>query len=548
VSAASVSAVVRAASYSRNSVNVQHSIRSQKARHRAAAEAQGFELVAELADGSSASRYAGRPRDAWPELLELLPQLDVVMLWEASRGDRTLATWIQFLDRCRDLGVLIFDTGHGKALDPANAREYRSLAEDGVDAAYESDKISMRTRRGLASAAEAGRPAASTTYGYERVYHDRSGAFVAQREHPVHAPIVREIIDRLGRGESRTGVAADLTRRGVPTPEGPAAYVEQIMRAKRRGSSEREIAADLRRRGVLALSPGEAESVVAEVIGRVEGHDADREPQHVIAADLQERGLWAVLPGWQVTTLARIAVNPAYVGVRVHRPKRGEVAEYAAMWPALVSQDEHNRVVRTLTAADRRRTWAARPGRATTMVGNIAICGPCGKKVASKGRGEYRCCVSIDQAAVDELVTGALVAWVSDPAMFRQLRKASADDDRDILAARAEIHRLSTALDEWRVSAARGQTTPDSLAVIEADITKQLRDAQRQADKAATPPAVRDLLGDGHDVNEAEVRARLAAAPLGAQRDLVRTLMTVTVHGARERGRKATDRVEITWR
>jgi hypothetical protein len=64
----------------------------------------------------------------------------------------------------------------------------------------------------------------------------------------------------------------------------------------------------------------------------------------------------------------------------------------------------------------------------------------------------------------------------------------------------------------------------------------------RRAEKASTPPAARDLLGDRHDVTEAGVRARLAAAPHGAQRELVRTLMTVTVHGARERGRKATDR------
>jgi hypothetical protein len=38
------------------------------------------------------------------------------------------------------------------------------------------------------------------------------------------------------------------------------------------------------------------------------------------------------------------------------------------------------------------------------------------------------------------------------------------------------------------------------------------------------------------------------AAPLGARRDVVKTLMTVTVHSFVGRGRKLTDRVEIVWR
>jgi hypothetical protein len=118
-----------------------------------------------------------------------------------------------------------------------------------------------------------------------------------------------------------------------------------------------------------------------------------------------------------------------------------------------------------------------------------------------------------------------------------------------LVAARAELDRLTTSLDTWRLSAARGQTTPESLAVIEADITAQLKDARRRMDKASTPPVVRDLLGGDHVApQQADVRARWATAPLGARRDLVRTLMTITVHPCAGRGRKLTERVEIAWR
>jgi hypothetical protein len=289
--------------------------------------------------------------------------------------------------------------------------------------------------------------------------------------------------------------------------------------------------------------------MVDEVIDRVAGLSRDRESAHVIAAELAERGVWAVLPGWQVTTVQRIALNRAYVGVRVHRPKRGEAREYPALWPAIVTEEEHHRAVRTLTAPNRRRTWTARPGRAHTLVGNIAVCATCGDRIGSKGGGIYRCCLQIQQAPVDTLVFEAIVATVSAPAMFRQLRQASDADDRDLVAAQAEVDRLHADLDGWRLSAARGKTSADSLAVIEADLSKQIRDAQRRAAKASTPPLVRDLLGDSAEqIQEAEVRRRLAAAPLGAQRDLVRTLMTVTIRPAPYRGAKATERVDIAWR
>jgi hypothetical protein len=181
------------------------------------------------------------------------------------------------------------------------------------------------------------------------------------------------------------------------------------------------------------------------------------------------------------------------------------------------------------------------------MVGNIAFCGSCGKRIALKGHGLYRCCIRVPAAALDELVFEAIVAWVADTDTFRQLRHAT---DRDLNTAQADIDRLTASLDQWRLSAARGQTTPESLMVIEADISRQLRDAQQRAERASVPPVVRDLLGDTHggSVEEADVRRRLADAPLGAQRDLVRALMTITVHGVRQRGTKITDRVDITWR
>src|SRR5438477_13139766 len=109
---------VLAASYGRNSSKIQQAIKGQLAGNRKAAAERAWKIVAELSDGSSASRYATKERDKWAELLALVPSINVVLLWEASRGDRTLGSWVGFLDLCRANGVLIHATGHGSTYDP----------------------------------------------------------------------------------------------------------------------------------------------------------------------------------------------------------------------------------------------------------------------------------------------------------------------------------------------------------------------------------------------------------------------------------------------
>jgi hypothetical protein len=77
--------------------------------------------------------------------------MDVVVLWESSRGGRELEEWAAFLNACRRTGTGIYITTHGRLYDMANGRDWRSLAEDGVDSAYESEKTSVRIRRHVAA-------------------------------------------------------------------------------------------------------------------------------------------------------------------------------------------------------------------------------------------------------------------------------------------------------------------------------------------------------------------------------------------------------------
>jgi hypothetical protein len=156
-------------------------------------------------------------------LQDLLPDLDVVILWDPSRGDRTLSSWVGFLDRCREHRIRIHATAHQRTYDPNRPRDYRSLAEDGVDAAYAADKISTDVRRGKTASAIIGRPQGPVIYGYRRLYDPVTKLYDREVEHPDQAPIVRRIFTDTIDGKPVSTIARELQIAGIPTPSGAAA-------------------------------------------------------------------------------------------------------------------------------------------------------------------------------------------------------------------------------------------------------------------------------------------------------------------------------------
>ncbi|GAA4746270.1 recombinase family protein [Gordonia alkaliphila] len=172
--------------------------------------------------GISASRYTRKSRDGFELLITDLRggsfEADILVLWESSRGSRRLGEWATLMDLCEDQGVQIWVTADRKLYDTANARDRKSLAEDAVDAEYESAKISKRIKRDVASAARAGRVHGKNLYGYQRHYVQgpRGPVLDAITEHPDQAPIVREAARRVLAGESLYAIAKDFNARGLP--------------------------------------------------------------------------------------------------------------------------------------------------------------------------------------------------------------------------------------------------------------------------------------------------------------------------------------------
>lgn len=234
-------AVLRAGLYPRKSKDqrtgkASASVGEQEQVGRADAAAQGWAVVDVYPDdGRSASRFTRKTRDEWVRLREDIAAglLDVVWLWESDRGSREMEDWAGWLGLCRRRGVRVYVHTHDRLYDPKIARDRRALLEDGVDAEYSSEKMSLNIRRAVLANAQAGKPHGETPYGYERIYAlDAAGqrVLVAQQPHPEHAKVVQEIFARLAQADTLTAIRTDLARRGVPTPRGGKGWLSGVIR------------------------------------------------------------------------------------------------------------------------------------------------------------------------------------------------------------------------------------------------------------------------------------------------------------------------------
>lgn len=495
----------RAAIYSRNSSAKQKSIDDQQAENRAAVEANGWTVAAELDDPSSASRYATKVRKNWELLLSLLPDVDVVVLWEPSRGDRSLASWAAFLDACRAHEVRIHAVTHQRTYDPRNPRDYRSLAEDGVDSAYESDKTSQRVRRGQASAAAAGRPHSPTTFGYLRRYDPVTREFVEQVPHPEQATVVRDIIVSIGRGVPLHQITHRLNASGIPTHRDGSVWYHSTIRG----------------------------------IATNQAYRPHPEYQPVDADD----------PGR---------------GVRVHRG-----ALHIGQWPPLVTESQWQAAQAVLGGNSEKRRRARRdsaPGQIKYMLsGNPAVMSAvCGSALAghcdTDGRGAtYGCkmdrCASAPMPEVDEYVTRLVVARLAR----QDARRLWATDDSATHKAAEELARLTAELDAARQSFYRpGGISAEALAGKEAAMAPAIEDARRRSQPAGVPVAALELM-DAAKFGAERVRTTWDGFPLPARREIIAglfdrlTLGPATVRLTRwsspaERLEVVADRIAHQWR
>lgn len=186
---------------------------------------KGWTLKAEpYEDLVSASQFSKKRRPNFDRLIEDLRNdtfnAGILILWESSRGSRRQGEWATLLDLCVDRGVLIHVTSHDRTYDPSNHRDRKTLDEDVVDAAYESAKISLRTKRNHAAYAEEGRPTGRVPFGYRRDYDSLTRRLIRQVAQPEEAAVIVELYTRLKAHHSLRSIAEDFKARGIKTRTG----------------------------------------------------------------------------------------------------------------------------------------------------------------------------------------------------------------------------------------------------------------------------------------------------------------------------------------
>jgi site-specific DNA recombinase len=179
-----------------------------------AAEILGLpEPVRYTDNDQSASEFATKERDRWPEFLDDIRagRINRPMFWLFDRAFRTTEASDEFIKACRAGGALIVQTGGWAPLvaNPSDPGDVKRMKDAANQAEYEVAVMSMRQRRHKEAMAEAG-----VSHGGRR----RFGYTADWEEHPTEAPIVRALVTRLLSGETLVSLAKWLNETGVPTP------------------------------------------------------------------------------------------------------------------------------------------------------------------------------------------------------------------------------------------------------------------------------------------------------------------------------------------
>ncbi|MFI0861774.1 recombinase family protein [Streptomyces smyrnaeus] len=418
--------VVLYARISQDEAGLERGVTNQLAEARTLAASRGWTVVSEFHDNDISATH-GDHREGYEALLRAVAGggIDKIVVFHTSRlwRNRTeRAQGIEMLGAAK-VGIIPVE-GQELSLDSASGRGLAGLL--GEFDTMESELKSERVRLAARKRAEEGRANGSVAYGWQRVYtRDERGQVTGFKdiEYPAQATIVREIVDRLLAGESLRAVTESLNHRGVPAPG---------------AGQRRKRARDQNGDGSL----------------------------------------------WNKTSVKKIALRPANVGIRVHRG-----AEYPAAWPPLISRERHERVKALLT--DPARSARRDGSRKHLLSWGIGECGECGGvlRVARKGnpRGGtkkelYICagpkgCTGRDKRYVDEMVSAVVVERLS--------RADAADifagDDQAAADAIARAEELRSRLDLAADDYATGILTRSQLHRVTASLLPQIEAAEREA-------------------------------------------------------------------
>ena len=324
---------------------------------------------------------------------------------------------------------------HDRLYDMAAPRDWKVLAEDGIDSAYESDKISLRVTRAMVDNAKNGKPHGRVPYGYERQYTlDDKGKrkLVGQVPKPDEAKVVRGIFRDIERGVSLRAITKDLNDRGVPSVTGAAWSPQRV----------RDIALTISYAGKRSHNPGART-----------GHT-------------RRHTLGAVTKG---------------------------------VWPELVSVEQYNRVRKLLLDPKRKTSRPGRARHLLSMIAVCAVCdGPLSVRFPRRQGPEYTCRdsghVRVRQDDLDDYVLDLIAARLADPDEYQRL--VSQTDDQRLQLARNQVAEIRAHHEAMIEQLGKRTMSAQAFVAAEPAVLADLKRAEAALTGLESPDSLRVLLGD----------------------------------------------------
>lgn len=268
-----------------------------------------------------------------------------------------------------------------------------------------------------------------------------------------------------------------------------------------------------------------------------------------LCADWNARGV-ATVSGttWHPTVLKAMLCSARIAGLREHHG----VVTAKAMWPAIITEEEHHRLKAVLTDPTRQKN-AGRLPRSYLLSGGMARCGPCGAALVARPRSDRRRCyvcatgpgfagcgkIRVLAEPLEELIVEAVMLRLDTPGLAEMMTGA-ADDDADAASAAiaADQAKLAELGDLWDA----GDITRAEWMRLRSKIEERLR-ANQHALARPEPASVLAGLAGG-------IRSAWPDLSFDRQRAVLATVIEQVVVGpaVRGRGRFDPDRVDVVWR
>lgn len=360
-------------------------------------------------------------------------------------------------------------------------------------AANESEVKSERLQSARRRDAHAGLAHGPLGYGF-----DEERQVVAEE-----AEIVREVARRVLNGDSLYGIAADLNRRGVPTPGAGRWDAMRVRRAMERNDrpelmnviaaaqsvapqQPRIFAGLLRSAGGRATADWLRKHALAEHLGASDhGLDAP-----ALARLLNETGVPADRSYWRPANVRAMVRRGALCGWREFSP--GKRGGYGAMvaegdWPAILSKDTVERI-REVTD----RPAARGHGRAPKyLLSTVLKCGRCGSSLGgspesngwryacSKQPGRSRTCggLTIAGPQTDQIVSLAVVDALADARVRSGARRSN--EGSGVAQAQEQLEEITRLRKHYGTEFAEGRLHQDEWDAMRQVWARRQRDAER---------------------------------------------------------------------